>query len=100
MSTLANAARPVASSNWRQERRDRDARRMANRNKPYARARECTAELDPDALRAIEELVTDAESRPFDFDDRLGIIAADSVAADLKVDHSEATRAVRVTADC
>jgi len=57
MSTLANAARPVASSNWRQERRDRDARRMANRNKPYARARECTAELDPDALRAIEELV-------------------------------------------
>ncbi len=50
--------------------------------------------------RAIEELVTDAESRPFNFDDRLGIIAADSVAADLKVDHSEATRAVRVTADC
>lgn len=45
------------SNDWRKERRERDARRMATRSQPYTRAAECTADLDATQLAEIEDLV-------------------------------------------
>ena len=46
-----------ARGDWRQRRRERDMRRMANRSRAYTRAPECTAALDVSTVRDIEALV-------------------------------------------
>lgn len=46
-----------ATDDRRQRRRERDARRMATRSRPYKRAAECTASLPEAELQAITDLV-------------------------------------------
>jgi len=82
------------TDDWRQRRRERDARRMATRSKPYARAAECTASLDAAAVRDIEELVKTRLQRKLDrrFEE------ADAMLAELEargVSVSDDTRAWR-----
>jgi hypothetical protein len=50
---------PVAEQDdWRQRRRERDARRMSARSEAYTRAAECTAALDAATAAEIESLIS------------------------------------------
>ena len=64
-------------SQKRQQRRDRDERRMASRAAPYKRAETCSASLSPDTIATIESLVEQRLRKKLDrrFDEADALLA-------------------------
>lgn len=65
---------------WRQSRRERDARRMAARARPYERAQDCEANLTPEEIQEIESQVAKRLQKKLD----RRFAEADELLADLE----------------